>query len=223
MCRNNNSLILIKRQKKRDKIEHTPKNRKLVWKKWEIFCNNFSIFLHQKHSHNFEIPSALIHSNFTVAIFIKNSSNGGELYFKIGLYFCNLVFSWNFFFGFLSNYLVLTSLASDSPTYSPTLVEVWRWIFVRNAVKCCEKYNFHRVFLTSFCGECGESRLIIYFHCVLCILTKKKRSHTGSTSDLLHASICLVHYPNCHCQLRNFLWIYITLSKLWKSYAVTFW
>ena len=44
-----------------------------------------------------------------------------------------------------------------------TRVEVWRWIFVRNAVKCGEKNNFHRVFLTSFCGECGESRWIIFF------------------------------------------------------------
>ena len=47
-----------------------------------------------------------------------------------------------------------------------------RW----NAVK---KNNFHRVFLTSFCGECGESRWIIFFHRVLSILTKKKSSLHG--------------------------------------------
>ena len=60
-----------------------------------------------------------------------------------------------------------------------TRVEVWRWIFVKNAVKCGEK-NFRRVFLTSFCAECGESRWIIYFHRVFSILTKKNRPHTGS-------------------------------------------
>ena len=36
--------------------------------------------------------------------------------------------------------------------------------FVRNAVK---KNNFLRVILISFCGECGESWRIIYFHRVL--------------------------------------------------------
>ena len=57
-------------------------------------------------------------------------------------------------------------------------VEVWWWIFVRNAVKCGEKkINFHCVFLTSFCGE---TRWIIYFHRVLSILTKKNCPHTGS-------------------------------------------
>ena len=40
-------------------------------------------------------------------------------------------------------------------------VEVCWWIFVRNAVKCGEK-KFHRVFLTSFRGECGESRRIFF-------------------------------------------------------------
>ena len=45
-----------------------------------------------------------------------------------------------------------------------TRVEVWWRIFVRNAVKCGEKNNFQRVFLTSFCGECGESQWIIVFH-----------------------------------------------------------
>ena len=34
-------------------------------------------------------------------------------------------------------------------------VKVWRCIFVRIAMKV---NNFHRVFLTSFWGECGESR-----------------------------------------------------------------
>ena len=44
-----------------------------------------------------------------------------------------------------------------------TRVEVWWWIFVRNAVKCGEKKNnFHRVFFTSFCGEWGESRWIFF-------------------------------------------------------------
>ena len=58
-------------------------------------------------------------------------------------------------------------------------VDVWWWIFVRIAVKCGEKNNFHRVFLTSFCGECGESRWIIYFHRVLSFLTKKESSLLG--------------------------------------------
>ena len=49
--------------------------------------------------------------------------------------------------------------------------EVLRWIFVRNAVK---KNNFHRVFLTSFCGE---SRWIIYYF--LSILTKKNSHSRG--------------------------------------------
>ena len=43
-----------------------------------------------------------------------------------------------------------------------------------------KKNNFHHVFLTSFCGECGELRWIIYFHRVLSILTKKNSRHTGS-------------------------------------------
>ena len=59
-------------------------------------------------------------------------------------------------------------------------VDFWRWIFVRNAVKCGEKKNFHRVFLTSFSGECGESRWIIYFHRVLSIHIKKSRPNTRS-------------------------------------------
>ena len=36
--------------------------------------------------------------------------------------------------------------------FSPNRVEIW-WIFVRNAVRSGEKNKFHRVFLTSFCGE----------------------------------------------------------------------
>ena len=45
-------------------------------------------------------------------------------------------------------------------------------------MKCGEK-KFHCVFLTSFCGECGESRWIIYIHRILSILTKKEFSLPG--------------------------------------------
>ena len=59
-----------------------------------------------------------------------------------------------------------------------------RGLAVNFRKKCDEmrwkKNNFHRVFLTSFCGECGESRWIIFFHRVLSILTKKNRPYTGS-------------------------------------------
>ena len=59
-----------------------------------------------------------------------------------------------------------------------------RGLVVNFRKKCGEmrwkKNNFHRVFLTSFCGECGESRWIIFFHRVLSILTKKNRPYTGS-------------------------------------------
>ena len=100
----------------------------------------------------------------------------------------------------------LTRGASFVQNYlTPARVEVWRWIFVRNAVKCGEKNNFHRVFLTSFCGECGESRWIIFFHRVLSILTKKNRPHTGSNL-----------WPPACLQLLKVIW------KLWKSYAVNF-
>ena len=55
------------------------------------------------------------------------------------------------------------------------------------AVNFCEKRgemrwkknNFHRVFLTSLCGECVESQRIIYFHRVLSMLTKKNLANTG--------------------------------------------
>ena len=82
-----------------------------------------------------------------------------------------------------------------------------RGLAVNFRKKCGEmwwkKNNFHRVFLTYFCGECGESRWIIYFHRVLSILTKKNHHHTGS-------NLCP---PACHPLLSPLRRLSRTSSK----------
>ena len=61
-----------------------------------------------------------------------------------------------------------------------TRVEVWRWIFVRNAVKCGEKKILTAYLLHFFCGECGESRWTIFFSPRSQYSYKKESTHTDS-------------------------------------------
>ena len=65
--------------------------------------------------------------------------------------------------------------------------------------------KIHRVFLTTFCSECGESRWIIYFHGILGIIKKGTSWQVVKTSHLLVVSNSLFHCANSHILSSNFL------------------
>ena len=59
--------------------------------------------------------------------------------------------------------------------------EVFAVNFCKNCREMrCKTNNFRLVILTSFCGNFGESRWLIYFHSALSILTKTILPYTGS-------------------------------------------
>ena len=81
------------------------------------------------------------------------------------------------------------------------------------------KTNIQRVFLTSFCGECGESRWIIYFHRFLDILRKMARPYAGSKL-LPHA--CLQHLIPLRKLSLTAMIFPLNLSKRWKTNPLNF-
>ena len=101
-----------------------------------------------------------------------------------------------------------------------------RGLAVNFRKKCGEmrwkKIIFTAYFLHLFAVNAVNSGELFIFT-AFSVFLQKTFVRTGvRTSDLLHVLHYLVHCANCHCYLSNFLWIYIRLSKLWKSYAVNF-
>ena len=91
-----------------------------------------------------------------------------------------------------------------------------RWTFVRNAVE----NNFHRVFLTSFCGACVESRGIFYFHRVLSVIRKRHILLRFRGLFLRQVFNFLYHCSTCHLSLFYFLWIQLNVGKQMRQIFV---
>ena len=86
--------------------------------------------------------------------------------------------------------------------------------------KCSEK-KIHRVFLTSFCGECGELRWIIYFHRVLSTVTKKNRPYTdwnlwlpAKPSPAYSTAPTVNYFNNIPCEFK-LDWVNVGKQMLW--------
>ena len=105
----------------------------------------------------------------------------GKLKQKISVNGSSMTRNWNSIKEY--NFFITRNLTTTKFSFMEALCQ-GRGLAVKFRKKCGEmrwkRNNFHRVFLTSFCGECGESRWIIYFHRVLSVLTKSNRPHTGS-------------------------------------------
>ena len=92
--------------------------------------------------------------------------------------------------------------------FGPTRVEVWWWIFVRNAVKCGEKkIIFTAYFLHLFAVNAVNRGELFFFTAFSVFLQKRIVPTRVRSSDLLHVFSCLLHCPNCHLLPWHFSWI----------------
>ena len=81
-------------------------------------------------------------------------------------------------------------------------VEVWRWIFIRNAVKCGEKkIIFTTYFLYIFAVNAVNRGELFIFTAFSFFLRKRIVPTRVGTSDLPNAFNCLVHCANSHLHL----------------------
>ena len=125
------------------------------------------IFFH--HIHRFHrISYIILPQKLMRWIFVRNAV-------KFAVNFCKKCgeMRWNIYFHRIHrNQRISYKNSPHSPHFlqkvtlkpRPGWVEFWRWIFVRNAVKCGEKKNFHRVFFTSFWMRWMRFSLIIVKH-----------------------------------------------------------
>ena len=82
-----------------------------------------------------------------------------------------------------------------------TRVEVWRWIFVRNAVKCGEKNIIFTAYFLHLFAVNAVNRGELFIFTASSVFLQKRIIPRVRTYDLLHAIHSLVHCGDCHLHL----------------------